>query len=76
MGPFISSTIIDHSNNRNPTSSAFYFLMPLSLVSTVALIVGVDVQKSKREQDKFLAEEQVAKKFIEEKVISLAGTQR
>ena len=50
--------------------------MPLSLVSTVALIVGVDVQKSKREQDKFLAEEQVGKKFIEEKVISLAGTQR
>ena len=50
--------------------------MPLSLVSTVALIVGVDVQKSKCEQDKFLAEEQVGKKFTEEKVISLAGTQR
>ena len=65
FGPFISSAIIDHSNNRNPTSSVFYFLMPLSLVSTFALIVGVDVQKSKREQDRFLAEEQAAKECIE-----------
>ena len=31
-------------------------------------MVGVDVQKSKREQDKFLAEEQVTKERIEEKV--------
>ena len=42
--------------------------MPLCLVSTIALMVGVDVQKSKREQDKFLAEEQVTKERIEEKV--------
>ena len=76
LGPFISSTNIDHSNNLNPMSLFFYFLMPLSLVSTFALIVVVDVQKSKCEQDKFLAKEQVAKKFIEEKVNSLVGAQR
>ena len=68
LGPLISSAIIDRSNSRNGTSSAFYFLMPISLVSTVVLIMGVDVQKSKREQDKFLAEEQVAKEHIEEKM--------
>ena len=33
-------------------SLVFYFFMPLSLVSTFALIVVVDVQKSKCEQDK------------------------
>ena len=44
--------------------------MPLCLVSTIALMVGVDVQKSKREQDKFLEEEQVAKEHIEEKMNS------
>ena len=70
MGPFISSAIIDHSDGRYPTSSTFYFLMPLCLVSTIALMVGVDVQKSKREQDNFLAEEQVAKEHIEEKMNS------
>lgn len=72
LGPFISSAIIDHSNNHNPTSSAFYFLMPLSLVSVVALILGVDVRKSKHEQDIFLAEEQVAVERIEEKLNSAA----
>ena len=41
--------------------------MPLSLVSTFALIVGVDVQRSRREQDKFLAEERAAKEYIERK---------
>ena len=71
LGPFVSSAIIDHSNSRNGTSSVFYFLMPLSLVSTAVLIIGVDVQKSKREQDIFLAEEQVAKEHIGEKVDSL-----
>ena len=50
--------------------------MPLSLVSTVALIVGVDVQKSKREQDKFLAEEKVAKEYIDEKVNSPTRARR
>ena len=70
LGPFISSAIIDHSHNRD-TSSAFYFLMPLSLVSAIILIIGVDVQKSQREQDKFLTEEQAAKEHIE-KVYSLA----
>lgn len=72
LGPFVSSAIIDHSNNSNSTSSAFYFLMPLSLVSTVALILGVNVRKSKREQDKFLAEEQAAREHIEERLNSLA----
>ena len=76
LGPFISSTIIDHSNNRNPTSSVFYFLMPLSLVSTFGLIICVDIQKSKREQDKFLAEEKVAKEYIDEKVNSPARARR
>jgi hypothetical protein len=39
--------------------------MPLSVVSTLGLVLGVDVRKSKYEQDKFLLEEQVAREEIE-----------
>ena len=45
--------------------------MPLSLVSAIILIIGVDIQKSQREQDKFLTEELAAKEH-NEKVYSLA----
>ena len=69
LGPFVSSAIIDRSTNssssNNSTSSAFYFLMPLSLVSTIALIVGVDVKRSKQEQDRFLMEEQAKREDME-----------
>lgn len=67
LGPFVSSAIIDRSTSsgNNSTSAAFYFLMPLSLVSTVALIVGVDVRKSKQEQDRFLMQEQGARDGME-----------
>lgn len=39
--------------------------MPLSVVSTLGLVLGVDVRKSKHEQDKFLLEEQVAREEME-----------
>jgi hypothetical protein len=39
--------------------------MPLSVVSTLALILGVDVQKSKHEQDKFLLDERMAREEVE-----------
>lgn len=42
--------------------------MPLSLVSTIALIVGVDVWKSKQEQDRFLLEEQAVRDGMEARV--------
>ncbi len=74
IGPFVSSAIIDryaHSHGvGNSTSSAFYFLMPLTLVSTIGLTLGVDVPKSKREQDLFLDEKQVEK---EKRQMSVQG---
>lgn len=42
--------------------------MPLSLVSTVGLIVGVNVRKSKKEQDIFLAEELAERERLESSV--------
>lgn len=71
VGPFVSSAIIDHANNssgNDSTSLAFYFLMPVSLVSTVGLIVGVNVRKSKKEQDIFLAEELAERERLESSV--------
>jgi len=74
FGPLISSAIIDHSKGSgNSTSTAFYFLMPLSVVSTLGLLLGVDVQRSKHEQDKFLLEERAAREEIELKLNVLGG---
>jgi heme exporter protein D len=38
--------------------------MPLSVVSFVGLLIFVDVVESKREQEKFLQDEQVARKKV------------
>ncbi|KAG8749391.1 hypothetical protein FRC14_001465 [Serendipita sp. 396] len=73
IGPLVSSAIIDNAtrsgNTKNSTFTAFYFLMPLSVVSTLALLFGVDVQRSKREQDKFLLDEQAAREDIKTRLI-------
>lgn len=70
VGPFVSSAIIDRSGSSgiDSTSLAFYFLMPLSLVSTIGLMMGVDVRKSKKEQDIFLMEEKAERERIESSV--------
>lgn len=56
IGPLVSSAIIDASSTKN-TSYPFYFLFHLSAVSFIFLLYFVDVPKSRREQDKFLARE-------------------
>ncbi|KAF3386621.1 hypothetical protein F1880_000690 [Penicillium rolfsii] len=53
IGPIVSSAIIDASPSRN-TSMPFYFLFALSLLSFVILFVGVDLKKSRQEQEQFL----------------------
>ncbi|OAL64152.1 autophagy protein [Trichophyton rubrum] len=56
IGPLVSSAIIDASPSGN-NSTPFYFLFALSLASFVFLFFFVDVPKSRREQELFLARE-------------------
>ena len=65
IGPFISSAIIDATPNSDNNSAPFYFLFALSLLSTLGLWMFLDLEKSAREQEAFLAEEK-ARVFGEE----------
>lgn len=47
--------------------------MPLSVVSTLALLLGVDVKRSKHEQDKFLLDERAAREEVEARLNVLEG---
>ncbi|EXJ94621.1 hypothetical protein A1O1_03017 [Capronia coronata CBS 617.96] len=60
VGPLISSAIIDADPKGN-NSLPFYFLFGLSLLSFGLLFFFVDLKKSRREQERFLAKEQAAK---------------
>ena len=60
IGPLVSSAIIDaspHGNNSTP----FYFLFGLSSLSAGLLVLFLDIRKSRVEQEKFLAEEELAR---------------
>jgi len=56
IGPLVSSAIIDDSGGNN--STPFYFLTALSAVSFLVLVFGVDLERSRREQEVFLVEEE------------------
>ena len=60
IGPIVSSAIIDASSSKN-NSLPFYFLFGLSLLSFGLLAGFVDLKKSRKEQDAFLAEERAVK---------------
>jgi len=60
VGPLISSAIIDASPSGN-NSLPFYFLFGLSMLSFLLLFFFVDLKKSRREQEVFLAKEKAAK---------------
>ncbi|EFX06261.1 autophagy protein [Grosmannia clavigera kw1407] len=53
IGPIVSSAIIDASPTNN-SSTPFYFLFALTVVSLGILVVGVDLKKSRVEQREFL----------------------
>ncbi|KAL8939782.1 MAG: hypothetical protein Q9216_003169 [Gyalolechia sp. 2 TL-2023] len=73
IGPLVSSAIIDASPNGN-SSTPFYFLFGLSCLSCAVLVVGVDLKRSRREQEVFLEEERVAReKLAEEKARGSGG---
>ncbi|KAL9110323.1 MAG: hypothetical protein Q9227_005054 [Pyrenula ochraceoflavens] len=59
VGPIVSSAIIDASHGNN--STPFYFLFGLSCASFALLAIGVDLKKSRREQEAFLEEERRVK---------------
>ncbi|KAL8791089.1 MAG: hypothetical protein Q9213_000296 [Squamulea squamosa] len=63
IGPLVSSAIIDASPNGN-NSTPFYFLFALSVASAVLLIVGVDLKKSRIEQERFLEEERIVREKL------------
>lgn len=60
IGPIVSSAIIDATPDNN-ASTPFYFLFGLSIASFVLLFLFVDVEKSRREQERFLEEEAILK---------------
>ncbi|KAI0503143.1 autophagy-related protein 22-like protein [Xylaria bambusicola] len=57
IGPFVSSAIIDASPGHSNNSAPFYFLFALTLVSAIGLWLFLDLDKSAREQEAFLAQE-------------------
>lgn len=59
IGPLISSRIIDATPGGTNNSAPFYFLFTLSLLSAVGLWVFLDLEKSAREQEVFLAKEKL-----------------
>ena len=60
IGPLVSSAIIDDSRGNN--STPFYFLTALSAVSFLVLVLFVDLERSRREQEEFLVEEEKLRK--------------
>lgn len=60
IGPIVSSAIIDADPKGNE-SLPFYFLFGLSLLSFGLLCFFVDLKKSRKEQERFLARERTAK---------------
>lgn len=59
IGPLISSAIIDATPGGTNNSAPFYFLFALTLVSAIGLWTFLDLEKSAREQEVFLAEEKI-----------------
>ncbi|KAF4637281.1 hypothetical protein G7Y89_g805 [Cudoniella acicularis] len=60
IGPLVSSAIIDATPSGN-NSTPFYFLAGLSAVSFAICVFGVDLERSKREQEVFLEGEERAR---------------
>jgi MFS-type transporter involved in bile tolerance (Atg22 family) len=67
IGPLVSSAIIDATPSGN-NSTPFYFLAALSVVSFCICVFGVDLGKSRREQESFLKREEAAKRRLEEAI--------
>jgi len=60
VGPLVSSAIIDaspHGDNSTP----FYFLFGLSCLSAGLMVIFLDLKKSRVEQERFLAEEELVR---------------
>ena len=65
IGPLVSSAIIDRSGNN---STPFYFLFGLSLASFGLLVVFVDLERSRREQEVFLEGERATVEGMMQKI--------
>ncbi|KAI1102527.1 autophagy-related protein 22-like protein [Jackrogersella minutella] len=57
IGPLVSSAIIDASPNHSNNSAPFYFLFALTLVSACGLWIFLDLEKSAKEQEDFIRQE-------------------
>ncbi|KAL7812579.1 autophagy-related protein 22-like protein [Trichoderma aethiopicum] len=74
IGPLISSAIIDATPNRSNNSAPFYFLFGLTIVSAVGIWTFLDLDKSAREQEAFLAQEKA--RILGEDATSSKSTQQ
>lgn len=54
IGPLVSSAIIDDSSGGGNNSAPFYFLTGLTAVAFVVLVGFVELDESRREQERFL----------------------
>jgi MFS-type transporter involved in bile tolerance (Atg22 family) len=63
IGPLVSSAIIDATPSGN-TSTPFYFLTALSVISCAICVFGVDLEKSRVEQEEFLQKETALKNSL------------
>lgn len=72
IGPIVSSAIIDASPNDN-TSTPFYFLFSLSLGSFLLLFLGVDLKRSRQEQEIFLEDERILREKLAQGSASFAS---
>lgn len=72
IGPLVSSAIIDRSHGNN--STPFYFLFSLSIVSTLLLVLFVDLKKSRVEQARFLENERILREKLAGSSIGGSGS--
>lgn len=67
IGPIVSSALVDASPTKN-NSTPFYFLAALCAASFVVIAFFIDLEKSRKEQEKFLEDERAARQEMESSI--------
>ena len=67
IGPIVSSALVYASPTTN-TTTPFYFLAALCATSFVVIAFFIDLEKSRKEQEKFLEDERAARQEMESSI--------